>query len=217
MSEPVICLLGGTFNPPHMGHIKAALDVAGEIHAPSVGLMPCRMPPHKETDGVGEKHRVEMTRRATASHSNLYTELAELSLEEPSYTVKTLQYLRRNNHKASIIFVMGEDSWLSLTSWFEWRQLLDLAHIVVMRRETTEKKVPAALVKIKTDHKICDPAKLYQQPAGFIYFAETQLQPISSSQLRDALRQQSSSRSSWLDDWLQPSVLHYIRENRLYV
>lgn len=216
MHTPVICLLGGTFNPPHQGHIKAALEVAREIHVPSIGLMPCRMPPHKETDGVCETHRVEMTRRATRNHPNLYTELAELSLDEPSYTVKTLQHLRKNNAQTPLIFVMGEDSWLSLDSWFKWRQLLDLAHIVVMRRDTTEKKLAPALVKIKTDHKICDPAKLYQQPAGFIYFAETQLQPISSSQLRAALRQ-SSSHSSWLDDWLQPSVLHYIRENRLYV
>ncbi|MBD3584648.1 nicotinate (nicotinamide) nucleotide adenylyltransferase [Salinimonas sp. HHU 13199] len=216
MDASVICLLGGTFNPPHEGHVKAALDVACEIHAPSVGLMPCRMPPHKETEGVCEKHRVEMTRRATHNHPTLYTELAELALDEPSYTVKTLQHLRKENAQSSIIFVMGEDSWHSLTSWFNWQQLLDLAHIVVMRRQTTEKKLAPALVKIKSDHKICDPAKLYQQPAGFIYFAETQLQPISSSQLRAALRQ-SSSHSSWLDDWLHPSVLHYIRENRLYV
>jgi len=216
MKASPICILGGTFNPPHRGHIQAALDVSGEIGCNRIGLMPCRLPPHKQTANLSEQHRVRMVELAVENTDKLYAELLELSLGEPSYSVKTLSYLREQDTNAPLIFIMGEDSWQSLTSWYAWEKLIGLAHIVVMRRETRRKNLAPALVKLKTDHKISDPAQLYLRPAGYIYFAETRLQPISSTQLRDALGHPLTD-SPWLDDWLQPSVLHYIKENRLYV
>ncbi|WP_018981605.1 nicotinate (nicotinamide) nucleotide adenylyltransferase [Salinimonas chungwhensis] len=216
MKPTATCILGGTFNPPHRGHIEAALDVCREIDCEAVGLMPCRLPPHKQIADLSEQHRVRMVELAVENTDNLYPELLELSLDEPSYTVKTLKYLRQRDEHAPLIFVMGEDSWQSLTNWYEWEKLSELAHLVVMRRQTQRKNLAPALVKLKTGHKISDPARLYQQPAGYIYFAETRLQPISSTQLRDALGH-SPSDTAWLSDWLQPSVLQYIKENRLYV
>lgn len=210
------CLLGGTFNPPHLGHVRCALEVASEIGVDRVHLMPCRLPPHKDTGGIAEQHRVNMVKLATQDEPALAPEWVELSLPEPSYTVKTLRHLRQQQARQPLIFVMGEDSWVSLTSWHEWPALLELANLVVMRRDTGAQKIPAELDKLAADHRIGDPTQLHRQTAGALYFARTRLQPVSSTRLRAALAEPVHD-NDWLNTWLQPSVLNYIRENRLYV
>ena len=222
----VTCLFGGTFNPPHQGHVGAALNTLNELGFDRLGLMPCKIPPHKSTAGISEQHRVEMVKRACEVDARLYPELIELSLPEPSYTVKTLQAIRQREADNPICFFMGEDSWLTLTTWYQWPELLKLAHLVVMRRPAENNRVQAAnepvlsseLIQLKQLHQVTGPAQLATRPCGQIYFAQSPLFDVSSTQLRQALATMDT-QSSYTnpDDWLSPSVLHYIREKRLYV
>ena len=82
-------ILGGTFNPPHKGHIGAALKAADEIGVNHVHLMPCKLAPHKSV-GVSESHRVKMIELCAENNDRLIPELIELTLPSPSYTVTTL-------------------------------------------------------------------------------------------------------------------------------
>lgn len=219
----VTCLFGGTFNPPHQGHIGAALHTLDELGFDQLGLMPCKIPPHKDTARVSEHHRAEMVKRVCESDARLYPELIELSLPEPSYTVKTLRALRQRQADTPLCFFMGEDSWQSLTSWYAWPELLRLAHLVVMRRPDDNRhrhnqSLPPDLIRLKQQYQVAEPVQLTTVPAGRLYFTQTPLFDVSSTQLRQALTtSDTTSCEIKADDWLSPSVLHYIREKRLYV
>lgn len=222
---PVTCLFGGTFNPPHQGHIGAVLHTLDELGFDRLGLMPCKIPPHKSTAGISEHHRVEMVKRVCEVDPRLYPELIELSLPEPSYTVKTLQAIRQQQADEPLCFFMGEDSWLSLTAWFEWPELLKLAHLVVMRRPVGDGPQTAAesalspeLTRLKQQHQVESPELLTTRPSGQIYFTQSPLFDVSSTQLRQALATPDNDSSAInVNDWLSPAVIHYIREKRLYV
>lgn len=217
MNSPV-CVFGGTFNPPHLGHVRACLQAADEIDVAQVGLMPAKMPPHKQTDGVSEHHRVAMVRHACEASERLYPQLIELELPEPSYSIKTLQALREQHPHAPLIFIIGEDSWRNLTSWHQWQQLSQLCHLLILRRATAEPPLAAELVAFADAHGTDDVQRLHTELSGLVYFAQTGLQPISSTQLRKWLGAGASApESAQVDDWVSQSVLHYIKENRLYV
>ena len=217
MKAPV-CVFGGTFNPPHLGHVRACLQAADEIDVARVGLMPAKVPPHKKTDGVSEHHRVAMVQRACEASDRLYPQLIELELAEPSYSVKTLQALREQHPEAPLIFIIGEDSWRNLTSWHQWQQLSQLCHLLVLRRATTDTPLAPELTTFADRHGTDEVQRLHTELSGLVYFAQTGLQPISSTQLRKWLGAESSvPDSAQVDDWVSQSVLHYIKENRLYV
>ena len=124
-------ILGGTFNPPHKGHIGAALKAADEIGVNHVHLMPCKLAPHKSV-GVSESHRVKMIELCAQNNDRLIPELIELTLPSPSYTVKSLRALKEKSDD-TICFFIGADSLYNLDKWYEWEHLLDYCHLVVMR------------------------------------------------------------------------------------
>ncbi|WP_218353012.1 nicotinate (nicotinamide) nucleotide adenylyltransferase [Alteromonas lipotrueiana] len=217
MKTPV-CVFGGTFNPPHLGHVRACLDAADEIGVTKVGLMPAKVPPHKQTHGVAEQHRVAMVNLTCNTSSRLYPELIELALPEPSYTVKTLQALRDKNPEAPLIFIMGEDSWLNLTSWYQWSRLTQFCHLVILKRATQNKALAAELAELAEQQGTQSFEPLHNELSGRIYFAQTCLQPVSSTQLREWLNTNANTPYvATVGDWVSDSVLHYIKENRLYV
>ncbi|QJR82466.1 nicotinate (nicotinamide) nucleotide adenylyltransferase [Alteromonas pelagimontana] len=217
-----IALLGGTFNPPHKGHVEPALQAISQIGIDQLGLMPCKLPPHKSTEGIAEKHRVNMVKLVCAHHSQLYPELVELSLGTPSYTSKTLRHLRKDSPTQPIIFIMGEDSWHSLPQWNDWRELLKLAHLVVVKRDVAGDEKPAGLQKdlqlLIEQHEVDSARALTFCPAGGLYFAHTSLKTVSSTQLREMFRSpdMASNQIERVADWLLPSVIDYIQQHRLY-
>ena len=219
MAQP-ICVFGGTFNPPHLGHVRACLEAADEIGVNQVGLMPSKLPPHKGTAGVDEHDRVAMVKLACAYSDRLFAELIELTLPAPSYSVKTLGELRQRHPTTPLVFMMGQDSWDNLPSWHEWESIHQLAHLVVLRRhgEFKPAKPDSRLTALAETAGTTNVRHLHQQPAGCIYFANTQLQPVSSTTLRNALAGNDENKHEFqLTDWLSDSVLHYIKEKRLYV
>ena len=208
-------LLGGTFNPPHQGHIKAGLEAINEIGVKRLGLLPCKLPPHKTAPETTSSHRLKMLELACKEEPALYVEPLELSLPAPSYTVKTLQYLRNMLSDEPLFFLLGEDSLYNLTSWYEWQSLTDYCHIVVMRRPASTGEPDEALQAWLTERHSSQLNAFYNQPSGLVYFTDSQDYAVSSTQLRNALTTNQIS-DSVVTDWLSPAVLHYIKQHKLY-
>ena len=131
-------ILGGTFDPPHIGHLWLATLAADELGLSRVLLIPAAHPPHKRGRSISHAaDRVLMTRLAIANDPRLDVSLVELEREGPSYTVDTLVELRRRHPDVELVLVMAADSLAQVDSWREPDRLLELASWAVGPRSGT--------------------------------------------------------------------------------
>lgn len=131
-TEPVrrerLGVLGGTFDPPHLGHLWLATTAADELDLSKVLLVPAANPPHKRRRSISHAaDRVLMTRLAVANDPRLDVSLVELEREGPSYTVDTLVELGRRHPDVDLVLIMAADSLAQVDSWREPDRLLELA------------------------------------------------------------------------------------------
>ncbi len=131
-------ILGGTFDPPHVGHLWLATLAADELDLSRVLLIPAAHPPHKRGRSISHAaDRVLMTRLAIANDPRLDVSLVELEREGPSYTIDTLVELRRRHPEVELVLVMAADSLAQVDSWREPDRLLELASWAVGPRSGT--------------------------------------------------------------------------------
>ena len=129
-------LLGGTFNPPHLGHLVCAQEAWSQLGLDRVLLLPVHTPPHKEADGdPGVEHRVALCEAAVAGDERLGVSRAEADVPGRSYTVDTLIGLHEARPEDQLTFIVGGDMAASLPEWREPRAILDLCAIGVAARE----------------------------------------------------------------------------------
>lgn len=131
-SEPArrdrLGVLGGTFDPPHLGHLWLATTAADELDLSKVLLVPAANPPHKRRRSISHAaDRVLMTRLAVANDPRLDVSLVELEREGPSYTVDTLAELGRRHPDVDLVLIMAADSLAQVDTWREPDRLLELA------------------------------------------------------------------------------------------
>lgn len=128
-------LFGGTFDPPHNGHVAVAKDVADALHLNRLLWIPAREPPHKaQQDVTPAPLRLEMVLAATAEDARFEVSDVETAREGPSYTVDTLGEVRRRFPHATLYFIVGADEYDALATWRAPEQILELARLAVMDR-----------------------------------------------------------------------------------
>ncbi|MDT8310478.1 MAG: nicotinate-nucleotide adenylyltransferase [Methylophaga sp.] len=133
-NPPAIGILGGTFDPVHFGHLRSALEVCQQLNLDHVRLMPCHVPPHRpQPQGKAAERRL-LLELSVKSAAELVVDDRELNREGPSYSVDTLHSLRQEFPDNPLFLIIGSDAFRQIASWSRWTELLDLAHIVVMRR-----------------------------------------------------------------------------------
>jgi nicotinate-nucleotide adenylyltransferase len=131
-----IGLLGGTFNPPHIGHLVCATQAMAQLGLDEVLFVPVYEPPHKEAEAdPGVEHRVELCRRAVAGDDRLAVSRADADVPGPSFTVATLRRLNEHCPGDQLTFIVGGDMALSLPAWREPEAILELAELGVAERE----------------------------------------------------------------------------------
>jgi nicotinate-nucleotide adenylyltransferase len=129
-------LLGGTFNPPHIGHLVCAQQALDQLDLERVLLVPVHEPPHKRAEAdPGVDHRVELCRRAVEGEEGLEVSLVDAEVPGPSYTVGTLRRLHERCPGDDLTFLVGGDMALSLPAWREPEAILELAELGVAERE----------------------------------------------------------------------------------
>ncbi len=140
-------ILGGTFNPPHLGHLVCAQEAYIQLGLERVMLIPARTPSHKPVEEEpGAEHRLELCRLAVRDDPRFEVSDIEMKREGPSYTVDTLSELHSNAPENKLYLIVGGDVAAGLPEWHEPERVLSLATLAVAkRRGTPRESVDAAL------------------------------------------------------------------------
>ncbi len=135
--KPRIALLGGSFNPPHLGHFRLAVEILERLAPEHVELLPCFLPPHKKGGSLLPFDlRLEMLKQSLQGEARILVNPLEAERDSPSYTCLTLKTFRQRNPLVHLIFVMGSNDFSGLAHWRNWEKLPFLADLLVVDRPT---------------------------------------------------------------------------------
>ncbi|HUG42473.1 MAG TPA: nicotinate-nucleotide adenylyltransferase [Longimicrobiales bacterium] len=144
--RPRLGVFGGTFDPPHVGHLVVAQEVLHRLALDRLLVVPAAVPPHKRDQPVtGGAVRLAMARAAMAALDRVEVSDLELRRDGPSYTVDTLRALRADHPDAELFLVLGADQVRELDTWHEADELRRLATLVVFRRAGQDPDPPGAV------------------------------------------------------------------------
>ena len=196
-----IGIYGGTFNPPHTGHISAALQAAERLCLDRMLLIPTGITPHKQLPAGSPKagQRLEMLKIAAKSHKMLEISDLELRREGKSYTYQTVLELKEQFPDAQLVLIMGTDMFLSFENWRNPDIILENASLGVMYRGEKDEAKAIAEKKVQMQAK-----------GAKIELVDNKILRISSTDLRRMLTFGCAA------PFLPEGVGEYIRENRLY-
>lgn len=129
-------LFGGTFNPIHRGHLRAAREVREQFTLDRVIFIPSALPPHKTPDNlVDAAHRIRMTQDAISDHPGFSVSDIELKRTGPSYTIDTIRHFERiSSPDSRLFFILGIDAFLEIDTWKSYRDLFALIPFIVITR-----------------------------------------------------------------------------------
>ncbi|MDR3385742.1 MAG: nicotinate-nucleotide adenylyltransferase [Rudaea sp.] len=196
-----IAILGGTFDPVHLGHLRVAWEAAEALGA-QVHLMPANMPPHRAAPVADARQRVRLLEAALVGQDRLVLDTRELRRDGPSYTVDTLRELRAETSVLQpLVLLLGTDAFAGLTTWHEWRMLFDLAHIMVLTRPGHVAALPRELAAEITPRRATAAQELRESAAGKVLDLPVTPLEISASSVRTLLANGREPR------WLLPDAL----------
>lgn len=191
-------VLGGTFDPIHYGHLRAAEVAREELTLDRVLFVPAANPPHKRGVTVtAARDRVAMLNLVLESESRFEVSHVEIERGGASYTIQTLDELQSKEPSAEYWFITGSDAFVEIRTWKEWQTLLRRYRFAVHQRPGVDIDLAARAV-----------------PESYIegiVFLEREMLNVSSTDIRRSVRNHKSIR------FLVPeAIVDYIRENRLY-
>lgn len=199
MTRPVV-ILGGTFDPVHLGHLRVAWEAAEALDT-EVRLLPANIPPHRPAPVASAERRLRMLKLALAGQRRLLLDEREIGRPGPSYTFDTLQELRaEHGHAAPLILLVGADAFAGLPGWHRWRELFALAHIVVLTRPGHVAIEPAELAAQTAPRRAASVAALHTAAGCVVSLPVTALE-ISASAVRALIAAGREPR------WLLPEAL----------
>jgi nicotinate-nucleotide adenylyltransferase len=179
-----IGIFGGTFDPIHYGHLRTAFELLQALRLSEVRFMPAGSPPHREAPFAPADLRLRMVQAAAEGQHGFIVDDREIRREGPSYSVYTLAALRSEFPDRSLCLIVGMDAFLGLPKWYQWREILELAHVVVAHRPGWRAPSMGPLGELLVDRGTGRIGDLHEARAGSIYIhAVTQLE-ISSTELR---------------------------------
>jgi len=183
MAEP-IGLFGGTFDPIHYGHLRTAFELLQALKLAQVRFLPTGNPPHRDDALAPSELRLEMVRAAIAGQPGFVVDDREIRRSGVSYSIDTITDLRREYAERSLCLLLGMDAFLGVPTWHRWREIFDLAHVVVAHRPGWKAPITGPLGEVMVDRGTGSVRELHEQRAGrVLVHAVTQLE-ISSTELR---------------------------------
>ncbi len=217
MGASALGILGGTFDPIHCAHLELARELRAALPLSAVRLVPAGDPPHRSVPVASSADRLAMVELALAGRPGLEVDAREVRRNGPSYTVVTLEELRKEDPARALALIVGADAFLGLPMWHRWRELFELAHLVVVARPGVAldlARAPALLPEWES-RRTDDGNSLLATPAGSIVMQPVTAHDISATAIRRELARGTAGVDA-VRGLLPSSVLAYIERNQLY-
>ncbi len=202
-------ILGGTFDPIHLGHLEAASAARSALSLDRVLLLPSRTPPHRSMEPrASVYHRFAMTAIAANGREGMLASDLELRRDGPSYTALTLEALQHEGLAPSqLVFIIGADAFAEIGTWYDYPRLLTLANFVVVSRPGA----PFSRAELIPSPQSPIPG-IPGSAATSILHVDANTPDVSSTDIR---RRVASGES--IEGVVPPGVAEHIRRHRLYV
>jgi len=210
-------ILGGTFDPIHLGHLRLAEEVAQTLRLSEVRFVPSGTPPHRAAPRTPTAHRLAMVRLAASGNALFKVDEREVRRAGPAYTFDTLTEMRAEaGADLPLVLLVGADAFLDFAAWHRWHEVFGLAHIAVAHRpgfpvERWREAMPQPLAREYAARLMRQPLAVHLAPAGGIVVIPFTALDISATAIRELVHTGGSPR------YLLPDpVLDYIRTEALY-
>ncbi|WP_096085417.1 nicotinate-nucleotide adenylyltransferase [Agaribacterium haliotis] len=211
-----IAIYGGSFDPPHRGHLALAAAALEQCAASELRFLPCAEPPHKAQTRADAGARMAMLQAAIEEADDRRYRLddREIKRRGPSYSQLSLSELRAElGPSASLIFVIGWDSLQNLDRWHRWRELFLLGNFAVAARPGYRQLDSSPVAKELANREVAA-AQLAAHPAGAIARLDMAEWPLSSTELRSLMA--GGVDDNKLTTMISPAVLKVIKQRSLY-
>ncbi len=218
-----IGLFGGTFNPIHRGHLRAASEVIKRFNLDQIFLIPAALPPHKTPGAVANADdRLEMIHLATSDLPGLTVSDVELHRPGPSYTIDTVRHFKNTLADDSRIYlIMGLDAFLEINTWKSYAELLEQIAFIVMARPNEDCpdadqswKILENYLKstLSADYEFLTAHGCYtSEGKQSIYIVDIDAMDISSTEIRKNIKTKKTS-----ENLVSPRVAEFIQSKGLY-
>ncbi len=209
-----IGLFGGTFNPVHLGHVRAAEEIREKCSLSKIIFIPAHIPPHKKNRITSARRRCDMVKLAIAGNPFFEVSEVELQRHASSYAFETIDYFNNAfNHNSELFFILGLDAFKEIQTWKHYPRFFSVCHFIIMSRPGVMSGDPESIIPrdIAADFDFNDPQSCYVHTSGFkIFFCQISLLDISSTDIRRRYKAGQSIK------YLVPeAVEHYIKEHGL--
>lgn len=182
-----LAIFGGTFDPVHLGHLRAAWESSLALDA-DVLMMPANVPPHRSQPMATAAQRLALLQIALTGQDRLRIDARELDRDGRSYSIDTLIDVRDEvGPTRPLVLLVGRDAFAGLPSWHRWRELFDHAHVGVMSRPGIANDWSSMLVEEIAKRTVSEACRLRDQPAGLVIDIAVTALDISATRIRHLL------------------------------
>ncbi len=221
-----IAFYGGSFDPPHNGHLTIARRLIIQFDLDEFNFIPAFHAPHKTKKPTSAFHRFAMLALAASDDAKIKVSTVELDAPEKPFTFETQTKIKSELPDAEIFFVIGADSWMEITTWREWQTVLTLTNIIVVTRPRFEiefahvaDEVRQRIVDLRDTTPIADGELRKENDSRFtqndsrIYITDAVRIDVSATEIRRKIHEK---QTDWRE-FVPPEVAKYIEKYDLYI
>ena len=208
----MIGIFGGSFDPPHFGHIKSALALLDYFEFEQIRFVPCQQSPHKNSIYASAQDRWQMLSLICDRHDKLMLDDCELNRKPPSYTIDTLIELREKfGEQQSLVLILGVDAYLKFCQWHRYEEILFYSHILLMQRPGYSLPETICEKNYLETYMVKEIKLLENNPCGKIFLSDMKKINISSTEIRKIIADGDQPRYT-----MPGNIWNYIKRNKLY-
>jgi nicotinate-nucleotide adenylyltransferase len=206
-----IGILGGTFDPIHLGHIHLATTIKKLCCLQKILLVPCFQSPLRNPPIASAVDRINMVKLAINDHTCLFADDCEIKLASLSYAVETIRSLRLEYVNIPLTLIMSIDAFNRFDEWHEWQSILEVAHLIISNRPGFWQVINPKTMELLHKYQTTDKEQLQKQLARLIYLANIAPLPISATQIRALIKERKDA-----SHLVTSGVWQYICKKHLY-
>lgn len=210
-TQNAIGILGGTFDPIHLGHLRMALELQESLNLQRIHIVPCYRPVHRKTPVASPSERLAMVQQAIRAEPALFADDREIRRQNPSYMIDTILDMREEFKQTPLCLIIGIDAFLGFPGWHRFKEILDLTHLVVAHRPQYQLPATGVIAELLAARLQQNHQFIQQNEAGGIFLMPITQLEISASDIRKQFAMGRNPR------YLLPdSVYDYIKQHDIY-